>query len=49
MQDPIVVIGKLTINQIGIIDITNKNIIQTLDFDIMVQMFLLSERKPCEE
>jgi len=36
MQDLVVVINKLTISQIKIIDITGKDIIQTLDFDIMV-------------
>jgi hypothetical protein len=45
MQDLVVVIGKLTISQIGIIDITSKDIIQTLGFDIMVSDVSAVKRK----
>jgi len=45
MQDPMVVIGKIIINQIGIIDITNKNIIKILNFDRIVLDVIVIKRK----
>ncbi len=36
MEDPMIMIGKITIYQIKITDIINKDIIKTLDFDKMV-------------
>jgi hypothetical protein len=45
MQDLVVVINKLTISQIKIIDITSKDIIQTLDFDIMVSNVFIVKMK----
>jgi len=36
MQDPLVVIGKIIINEIKTNDITNKDMIKILDFDRIV-------------
>jgi hypothetical protein len=45
MQDPMVVIGKIIISQIEIIDITNKDIIKILNFDIIMSNVIIVERK----
>ncbi len=45
IQDPMVVIGKIIINQIGIIDITNKDIIKILNFDRIVLDVIAIRRK----
>ncbi len=45
MQDPMVVIGKIIIIQIGITDITNKGIIKILDFDKIVSNVIVVGRK----
>jgi len=45
MQDPMVVIGKIMIIQIGITDITNKGIIKILDFDKIVSNVIVVGRK----
>ncbi len=42
MQDPMVIIGKIIISQI---DITNKDIIKILDFDIIMSNVIVVERK----
>jgi hypothetical protein len=45
MQDPMVVIGKTIISQIGIIDITNNDIIKILDFDKNMSNVVVVGRK----
>jgi hypothetical protein len=40
-----VVIGKIIISQIRIIDITNKDIIKILEFDIIMLDVIVVERK----
>jgi len=44
-----VIIGKIIINQIGITNITSKNIIKILDFDKKCQMLLMSKGRSCQE
>jgi len=45
MQNPMVIIGKIIISQIKIIDITNKYIIKTLNFDKIVSNVIVVKRK----
>jgi hypothetical protein len=45
MQDPMVIISKIIINQIGIIDISSKDIIKILDFERIVLDIIIVERK----
>ncbi len=45
MQDPMVVIGKIIISQIGITNITNMDIIKILDFDKIVSNVIVVEKK----
>jgi hypothetical protein len=44
-----VIIGKIIINQIGITNITSKNIIKILDFDKKCQMLLMSKGRSRQE
>ncbi len=43
MQDPMVVIGKIIISQIGITNITNMDIIKILDSDKIVSNVIVVE------
>jgi hypothetical protein len=45
MQNPMVVICKIIINQIGIINITNKDIIKILDFNMIMLDVIIVKRK----
>jgi len=45
MQDPMVVIRKIIISQIGITDITNMDMIKLLDFDKIMLDVTIVERK----
>jgi hypothetical protein len=45
MQDLVVVIGKTTISQIKIIDITNTDIIKILDFNRIMLDVIVVKRK----
>ncbi len=45
MQDPMVIIGKIIINQIEIADIISKDIINILDFDRIMLDVIIAGRK----
>jgi hypothetical protein len=45
MQDPMVIISKIIISQIGITNISNKDIIKILDFERIVLDVIIVERK----
>ncbi len=45
MQDPMVIIGKIIINQIGITNITSKYIIKILDFKKIASDVIVVGRK----
>jgi hypothetical protein len=45
MQDPMVIIGKIIINQIKITDITKKDIIKILDFNEIVSNVITVGKK----
>jgi hypothetical protein len=49
MEDPMIMIGKITINQIKITDIINEDIIKTPNFDRMVEDIFVVIRRGIQE
>ncbi len=45
MQNPMVIIGKIIISQIGITNITSKDIIKIQDFDKILSNVIVVEKK----